>query len=139
MSSSANYQIDSSRGPDPKVRDFKLEKEAAIIDEDVNSEDAKSVGKDDLPPNYSKKKIQQKLSFKTPREVIVKPKKADKFEYQLVGVLIHSGSADAGHYYSYIKERNKKSPNYGKWYEFNDTTVKEFDIRNLKKECFGGQ
>jgi ubiquitin C-terminal hydrolase len=30
----------------------------------------------------------------------------DKFKYRLVGVLIHSGSADAGHYYSYIKERN---------------------------------
>jgi ubiquitin carboxyl-terminal hydrolase 9/24 len=46
----------------------------------------------------------------------------------LVGVLVHSGSADAGHYYSYIKERNKDSPNYGKWFEFNDTTVKEFNI-----------
>lgn len=62
----------------------------------------------------------------------------DKYEYQLTGVLVHSGGADAGHYYSFIKERNKSSQNYGKWFEFNDTTVKEFSIQNLKKECFGG-
>jgi ubiquitin C-terminal hydrolase len=31
----------------------------------------------------------------------------DSWEYQLVGVLVHSGSADAGHYYSFIKERNR--------------------------------
>ena len=54
-------------------------------------------------------------------------------------MLVHSGSADAGHYYSYIKERNRESQNYGKWFEFNDTVVKEFSISNLKKECFGGQ
>lgn len=58
--------------------------------------------------------------------------------YDLVGVLVHSGGADAGHYYSFIKERNKESKNYGKWLEFNDTQVKEFDKVNLKKECFGG-
>ena len=52
---------------------------------------------------------------------------------------MHSGSADAGHYYSYIKERNKASPNYGKWFEFNDTQVTDFTLENLKKECFGGQ
>jgi ubiquitin C-terminal hydrolase len=27
------------------------------------------------------------------------------YEYQLVGILIHTGSADSGHYYSIIKER----------------------------------
>lgn len=68
-----------------------------------------------------------------------KRQEADKYEYELVGVLIHSGSADAGHYYSFIKERNKKSPNYGQWCEFNDTTVKETSFEQLKKECFGAR
>ena len=63
----------------------------------------------------------------------------DKYEYQLVGVLIHSGSADAGHYYSYIKERNPDSPNYGRWFEFNDTQVRDYDFSNLARDCFGGQ
>jgi ubiquitin C-terminal hydrolase len=46
--------------------------------------------------------------------------------------LIHSGSAESGHYYSYIKIKEK-------WYEFNDRIVTEFNLQNnLKSECFGG-
>lgn len=56
------------------------------------------------------------------------------YEYELTGVLIHSGSADSGHYYSFIKERESK----GRWLEFNDTHVREFDFKNLGAECFGG-
>jgi ubiquitin C-terminal hydrolase len=41
--------------------------------------------------------------------------------YELTGVLVHSGSANSGHYYSYIKEKD------GRWLEFNDTVVKEFN------------
>ena len=62
----------------------------------------------------------------------------DKYNYELVGVLIHSGSANSGHYFSYIKEINRKSVNFGKWFEFNDKTVKRFDIGNLGRESFGG-
>jgi len=47
--------------------------------------------------------------------------------------LVHSGSANSGHYYSYIKERGDS----GRWLEFNDRVVKEFDYANLAKECFG--
>jgi len=53
--------------------------------------------------------------------------------YELVGVLVHSGNADSGHYYSYIKQRGTE-----RWLEFNDTRVTEFDAKNLPKECFGG-
>jgi len=55
------------------------------------------------------------------------------YEYELVGVLVHSGTADGGHYYSFIKERGTN-----KWFEFNDKTVREFEIKDLAKECFGG-
>lgn len=52
--------------------------------------------------------------------------------YELKGVLIHSGSAQAGHYYSYIKKGDE-------WLEFNDTNVRTFspEIQNLHKEWFG--
>jgi len=73
------------------------------------------------------------------RNLLQEEQKHDQFEYHLVGVLVHSGSADSGHYYSYIKERNPRSPHFGKWFEFNDTTVREFDLKNLRAECFGGQ
>ena len=58
-------------------------------------------------------------------------------DYDLVGVIIHIGTAEGGHYFSYCKERNANSPNYGKWFEFNDTRVAPFDIANLKTQAFG--
>jgi hypothetical protein len=47
--------------------------------------------------------------------------------------LVHSGSADAGHYYSFIKERSSN-----KWLDFNDKYVREFDLNRLGAECYGG-
>ena len=60
------------------------------------------------------------------------------YKYELRGVLVHSGGADAGHYYSYIKERIPSSGNERKWIEFNDKNVLSFDSKDLATECFGG-
>lgn len=60
------------------------------------------------------------------------------FEYELVGVLVHSGHADAGHYYSFIKERSSNDPRSNRWFRFDDTQVTPFNIENLPEECFGG-
>ena len=49
-------------------------------------------------------------------------------------MLVHSGTAEGGHYYSFIKDRH--DPSKG-WFEFNDSRVKPFDLKNLKSECFG--
>lgn len=54
------------------------------------------------------------------------------YKYSLRGVLIHMGTADSGHYYTYIKE------NADHWLEFNDTFVKRFDPSDLPTESFGG-
>eukprot|EP00743_Colponemidia_sp_Colp-15_P003962 GILK01004274.1.p1 GENE.GILK01004274.1~~GILK01004274.1.p1 ORF type:complete len:2187 (+),score=414.92 GILK01004274.1:440-6562(+) len=77
-------------------------------------------------------------------------------EYELVGVVVHDGTADSGHYYSFIRDRNplgdkrKRSVVFNvnndeseedvddRWFEFNDSTVRPFDIKNLEEECFGG-
>ncbi|XP_023809753.1 ubiquitin carboxyl-terminal hydrolase 24 isoform X3 [Oryzias latipes] len=59
--------------------------------------------------------------------------------YELVGVVVHSGQAHAGHYYSFIKDRRGSSR--GRWYKFNDNMVEEFDMNDetLEYECFGGE
>jgi len=58
------------------------------------------------------------------------------FEYKLVGILVHSGNSESGHYYSYIQ--NTENPS-GKWYEFNDTYITEFSPKDINAECFGGE
>ncbi|KAK2743058.1 hypothetical protein FQN57_005014 [Myotisia sp. PD_48] len=63
------------------------------------------------------------------------PVKPDMFE--LVGVLVHSGTAESGHYYSYIKERPTAESN-GSWVEFNDADVSRFDPAKISDQCFGG-
>jgi ubiquitin C-terminal hydrolase len=44
------------------------------------------------------------------------------YEYELGGILVHSGIAEAGHYYSYIRER-LPGGRRGEWFEFNDDQV----------------
>ncbi|PKY49535.1 hypothetical protein RhiirA4_405561 [Rhizophagus irregularis] len=67
-----------------------------------------------------------------------------QFEYELVGVLVHTGTADSGHYYSFIKERKplhnneNNESNERRWYQFNDSNVEIFDPKEIAKQCFGG-
>lgn len=57
----------------------------------------------------------------------------DYYKYKLRGIVIHAGTAENGHYYSYIQDQFKK------WFEFNDVWVKEFDTADIPDECFGGE
>ena len=54
--------------------------------------------------------------------------------YALSGVIVHSGQASAGHYYSFIKNKNS-------WYKFNDDDVSkvEFSDQTMTEECYGGE
>ncbi|XP_065661314.1 ubiquitin carboxyl-terminal hydrolase 34 isoform X2 [Hydra vulgaris] len=56
--------------------------------------------------------------------------------YNLAGVVVHTGTADGGHYYSFIRDRCSKENN---WYLFNDAEVKTFDPMQIAAECFGGE
>ena len=60
----------------------------------------------------------------------------EKMNYVLTGILIHSGSSlQSGHYYSLIMDQES-----GKWYQFNDNVITEFNIeKDLEKECFGNK
>lgn len=57
--------------------------------------------------------------------------------FELVGVLVHAGTAESGHYYSYIRERPTSS-NDGSWFEFNDDVVTPWQPSKLEACCFGG-
>ena len=57
--------------------------------------------------------------------------------FELVGVLVHSGTAESGHYYSYIRERPSNSDKEN-WVEFNDDTVQPWDPNYMEGSCFGG-
>ncbi|KAK1773820.1 hypothetical protein QBC45DRAFT_66178 [Copromyces sp. CBS 386.78] len=57
--------------------------------------------------------------------------------FELVGVLVHSGTAESGHYYSYIRERPSRSEQ-PVWVEYNDDSVTSFDPSQLENACFGG-
>lgn len=79
-------------------------------------------------------------------------------EYQLIGVTVHTGTADGGHYYSFIKERcasrvgevyykettppgasasgstREESSKEERWLLFNDAEVKVFDATQIAAE-----
>jgi len=66
---------------------------------------------------------------------------SSSINYELIGIVIHSGQANAGHYYSFIKDiRSRYSNNTNQWYRFNDTSVEEIQLTEqiLEEECFGG-
>ncbi|KAJ8971929.1 hypothetical protein NQ314_000472, partial [Rhamnusium bicolor] len=64
-------------------------------------------------------------------------KASEQYEYDLIGVTVHTGTADGGHYYSFIKDRTAGSRD--KWFLFNDAEVKPFDPNQIAAECFGGE
>jgi len=58
--------------------------------------------------------------------------------FQLTGVIVHSGTADSGHYYSYIRQRPSVKGVQDSWVQFNDQDVTVFDLSQMREQCFGG-
>lgn len=58
--------------------------------------------------------------------------------YELNGIVVHSGQASGGHYYSFILDKN--SPN-SKWHKFDDGDVSEWklDDDEIRNQCYGGE
>lgn len=53
------------------------------------------------------------------------------YPYSLRGVVVHAGSADGGHYVSYIQVKPAE------WYLFDDATVKPVTVDDMKNHAFG--
>ncbi|KAJ8577395.1 hypothetical protein ON010_g1808 [Phytophthora cinnamomi] len=62
-----------------------------------------------------------------------KTKLDPNYEYRLKGILVHSGVAQGGHYYSFIYDHVSE-----KWFKYDDEDVTPFDPANIEAECFGG-
>jgi hypothetical protein len=76
------------------------------------------------------------------------PAEEDCWEYKLVGINVHSGSANGGHYWSYINtERHNaeggndqewlKNASNDPWMEFNDSRVCDWNYEKLEEHTFG--
>lgn len=63
------------------------------------------------------------------------------FDYKLTGIVIHLGTAESGHYYSLIQDReaDPSIPEEKRWIEFNDKIVTPFDPKDIPNEAFGGE
>jgi hypothetical protein len=88
-----------------------------------------------------KVKVHSRYSF--PRELDLGPYTASGADapatlsadcrYTLTGIVVHTGSADSGHYYSYVRHE--------RWYELNDRTATVVDLSTeelLAEAAFGG-
>ena len=58
--------------------------------------------------------------------------------FELTGVIVHSGTAETGHYYSYIRQRPSARDSGYSWVQFNDQDVTSFDPSTIYDTCFGG-
>ena len=68
-------------------------------------------------------------------------KEDEYYEYTLKGVTVHIGTADGGHYFSFIninREKEQLDNSDGTWLKFNDSRVTKFDAKDIPEECFGG-
>lgn len=54
--------------------------------------------------------------------------------YELTGIVQHTGSADGGHYYSFIKNETTSD-----WFDFNDINVNPITLESALSQAFGGQ
>ncbi|KAH9866726.1 hypothetical protein J1614_008419 [Plenodomus biglobosus] len=66
-----------------------------------------------------------------------KPREKDIFD--LVGILVHSGTCESGHYYSYIRERpSPTGAATAPWVEYDDSNVTPFNPIEIPQRAFGG-
>jgi hypothetical protein len=83
------------------------------------------------------------------------------YHYRLVGVVVHSGTAFAGHYYSYIREREPppganvaaaaaaavaggasgmaEAAMGERWHVYDDQRVEPYNLESLEADAFGGK
>ena len=97
-----------------------------------------------LNDEEKKERIEERQTF----QESVRNNENECYQYKLVGVIIHVGTADAGHYYSLIntdrfQKDNEQDEDWldtskDKWMEFNDSRVSDYNFEDLKADAYGG-
>ena len=75
---------------------------------------------------------QLKNKIKEYETLLHKYEKQDKYCYDLHAVLMHSGGAEGGHYYAFIRDREKDI-----WRKYNDEMVTEVSEKIVLQEAIG--
>jgi hypothetical protein len=100
-------------------------------DSDTDEKDAGESDHKDDEEDTDVKSTPRVINRRSTRELIC-------FDFELVGVLIHSGTTESGHYYSFIKDRNGSNSSQ-QWYRFDDGNITPFEAANqMPVEAFGG-
>lgn len=91
--------------------------------------------KDKLPENVNENEDEKEKEKKI--------KEDEDCEYRLVGVVIHNGNAEYGHYTSLINV-NREDPNREElkndlWLEFDDSRISKYNMNNFSDDCFGSK
>ena len=82
--------------------------------------------------NHCRIKITKKFDFPHHLDITrMMVNQENRVEYDLIGVVVHIGNANAGHYFSYCKDINNQ------WICCNDSLVKKFDGSLLPKVAAG--
>ena len=123
-------------GKENRLKSQQVTEEASAFD---NKQQANDV---DLTPEELEKKKELEAEQAEPDE-------DDCYEYKLVGVNVHSGTANAGHYWSYINTNRGTDEKAGDtkwikteadaWMEYNDSRVSDWDFKDLESRTFGTQ
>lgn len=95
---------------------------------------------------YSRNKINDHFAF--PMSIDMSPYKFQHLSnpdepieediFDLVGVIVHKGQAEHGHYVSYIRARPTPPGEAPTWLLFDDADVSIFDPNDFGDACFGG-
>ena len=124
-----------------ETTDKKEDDETDIYEDD--EEEFEVVGENEK--DASGKKSRKPKKKEEADEILGPYMKHDKehYEYKLAGVVVHVGTADFGHYYSYISTnredlRGEGAKKTDRWLEYNDSMIKDFDTKDIENECFGG-
>ena len=96
-----------------------------VLEDDTTEEPPKE---EEEPKGEEKPKEEEEATKEEEQE---SEKKQSDMIYDLYAILIHSGNANGGHYFAYIKDYRS-----GKWFQFNDSTVSEIGDAEIQ-DVFG--